>query len=320
MDAAIEAHAVGRLYPGEGGPVGLRELTLHTPPGRVVALLGHNGAGKTTAIRGLATLLRFDRGQARVAGFDVRTQAHEVRRRIALVGQAAAVDEQLTATQNLVLFGRLRGLTRTAAGRRAAELVEQVGLTGSAHRPVRGFSGGMRRRLDVAVSMIVRPAVLFVDEPTTGLDPAARRDLWATLRGLVAEGTTVLLTTQYLEEADALADHIVLLAHGEVVAEGTADQLKGRLGRPLIELRLATDEDAARALPALTALDPTAELADGGRLATLQAPHPDALLDAVRALARVGVSPAEATLRKPSLDEVVLSLTATRTDRKAGIP
>lgn len=232
---------------------GLADLDLEIPRGRVVALLGHNGAGKTTAVRGLSTLLQFDRGRARVAGFDTRTHPRRVRERIALTGQSVAVDDQLTARENLVLFGRLRGLRRAGATARAEQLLTEFGLSEDQDRPVAGFSGGMRRRLDVAASMIVRPEVLFIDEPTTGLDPAARRSLWRTLRGLVAEGTSILLTTQYLEEADALADHVVLLAHGRVVTEGTSDELKDALGPPIIRLRFPSPADLERARGALQA-------------------------------------------------------------------
>jgi ABC-type multidrug transport system ATPase subunit len=308
MTNAIEARGVGKVY-GEGaGAVGLHELTLDVAAGRVVALLGHNGAGKTTLVRGLATLHRFDRGVARVAGHDVRTESRQVRERISLVGQGVAVDEQLTASQNLVLFGRLRGLTRVDARDRATALVDEFGLVGSENRPVAGFSGGMRRRLDVAASMIVRPDVLFVDEPTTGLDPAARRDLWGVLAGLVDSGTTVLLTTQYLEEADALADHIVLLAHGRVVAEGTSGDLKGMLGRSVLQFRFTTAADAAAARTALAAVDPSVHSPNGSTV-VLGATDGNALFASVGVLAAQGITPSEASLRQPSLDEVFLSLT-----------
>ncbi len=309
MVATVEAHGVGRVYGRADRAVGLHELTLVAQPGQVVALLGHNGAGKTTAVRGLTTLTHFDRGRARVAGFDVRTEGHRVRERIALVGQGAAVDDRLTARQNLVLFARLRGLGRADARRRAAALLAQVGLAGAADRSVQGFSGGMRRRLDLAAGMLVRPEVMFVDEPTAGLDPAARRDLWGALRTLVTEGTTLVLTTQYLEEADALADHAVLLAHGRVVGEGTPDELKDRLDSSAIHVRFADHNDAARAVPVLTALAPATELTDGGLVATLPAAGRQSLLACVRALTDCGVSPTAVTLRRPSLDEVFLSLT-----------
>lgn len=302
----IEAHNIGKLFGGEDG-TGLRELSLSIAPGQVVALLGHNGAGKTTAVRCLSTLLPLDQGRARVAGFDVTTHPRRVRERIALVGQSVAVDGQLTAHQNLVLFGRLRGMDRAAAASRGARLLDDFGLGDDGDRPVHTFSGGMRRRLDVAASMVIRPEVLFVDEPTTGLDPAARRDLWQTLRGLVAEGTTVLLTTQYLEEADALADHVVLLAHGRVITEGTSDELKDALGPPLINLRFADRVDAGRAGQSLRGFEGFRP--GDGTTATLPATRPESLLECVRVLGDLGISPTEVTLRKPSLDEVFLSLT-----------
>ena len=298
----IEAHDIGKMFGAGEDAVGLRELSLSVPRGRVLALLGHNGAGKTTAVSCLSTLLPLDRGTARVAGFDVTTEARRVRERIALVGQALAVDEQLTARQNLVLFGRLRGLDRGTATTRAGLLLDDVGLGEDEDRPVRTFSGGMRRRLDVAASLVVRPEVLFVDEPTTGLDPAGRRDLWRTLRGLVADGTTLLLTTQYLEEADALADHIVLLAHGRVVAEGTSDQLKDALGPPLISLRFADPSETVRAGQVLGRFE--GYRPGDATTATLPATRPESLLECVRALGDLGISPTEVTLRKPSLDEV----------------
>lgn len=308
MMPAIEARGVGKLYGHGEQAVGLRDLSLEVRAGQVLALLGPNGAGKTTLVRGLATLVTFDRGAARVAGFDVVSEPQKVRERIALVGQGVAVDEQLSALQNLVLFGRLRGLARREAAQRAAALIEEFGLVGSEHRPVSGFSGGMRRRLDVAASLIVRPEVLFVDEPTTGLDPAARRDLWRVLRGLVASGTTVLLTTQYLEEADALADHIVLLGQGEVIAEGTPDELKSMLGRAVIRLRFDSPAVAERALPVLTPIDEHVNL-EGGLVATLRGVDSDSLVESIRTLAIHGIAPTEASLRKPSLDDVFLSLT-----------
>ncbi|SHI48825.1 ABC-2 type transport system ATP-binding protein [Tessaracoccus bendigoensis DSM 12906] len=307
MKAVIEAEAVGKTYGRGDGEVGLHRLSLELEQGRVLALLGPNGAGKTTAVRGLSTLLRFDRGNARVAGYDVSAQPKQVRQRIALVGQSAAVDEQLTAIQNLVLFARLRGLDRSAAMRRAQELTGQFGLTEAATRAVQGFSGGMRRRLDVAASMIVRPHVLFVDEPTTGLDPAARRDLWRALRSLVADGTAILLTTQYLEEADSLADDIILLDRGYAVAQGSADHLKSMVGPPVIQLHFQDEADAHRAIPLLQDVDPSATLDDTRTTITLHA-EAENLTRSVQVLAGI-VLPTEVTMRKPSLDEVFLTLT-----------
>ena len=312
----IIAHDVGRLYGRGDAAVGLHGLSFEAGPGRVVAVLGHNGAGKTTLVRGLATLQRFDRGRAEVAGFDVATQARQVRERIAVVGQGVAVDEHLTARQNLVLFGRLRGLASRVARERAGELVDRFGLGDAADRVVSGFSGGMRRRLDVAASMIVRHAVLFVDEPTTGLDPAARRDLWRILSDLRAGGSTVLLTTQYLEEADALADHILLLAHGRLIAEGSSDDLKGLLGNPEIRLRFTTPEEQEVALPVLAALDPGAVRSEATEV-LLHAADDDTLARCLRELADHGLFPVEAVLRKPALDDVFLALTQNPTKKGA---
>jgi ABC-2 type transport system ATP-binding protein len=226
--AGITAVNLRKRYGGE--TAALDGFSLHVQPGTVCALLGPNGAGKTTAVRILATLLHPDAGQATVAGCDVIRQPRQVRYRIGLVGQNASVDEILTGRQNLELFGRLGHLTARAARMRASELLDRFGLAQAADRSVAEYSGGMRRRLDLATSLILSPPVLFLDEPTTGLDPAARVDIWAHIRELVGTGTTVLLTTQYLEEADQLADQIAVIAGGRIVAEGTPDQLKARVG------------------------------------------------------------------------------------------
>lgn len=306
---AVDAQDMTKVY-GEGpDAVGLHGVAIQVKPGQVVALLGHNGAGKTTLIRGLATLLQFDSGDVQVAGRDVKDDPRGVRERIALVGQGVAVDDQLTAVQNLVLFGRLRGLDRSTATARARALIADFGLEGDDERPVAGFSGGMRRRLDVAASLIVRPEVLFIDEPTTGLDPAARRDLWRALRVLVGEGTSVLLTTQYLEEADALADHIVLLAHGRTIAEGTPDDLKQLLGRPRMVFRFQTTEEGQTATSSLSVVHPEIGAPDALTL-ELEATERDSLMTALRVLEDVGVTPIEASLSRPSLDEVFLTLTS----------
>lgn len=314
MPSAIEADRIGKMYATKDEEVGLRELSLDVPPGQVLALLGPNGAGKTTAVRGLATLLPFDRGRARICGHDVRHEAATVREKIGLVGQDAAVDEQLTAEKNLFFFGRLRGLARAAAARRTDELLTRFGLEDARGRPVGSYSGGMRRRLDLAAGLVVPPEVLFVDEPTTGLDPAARRGLWKALRALVADGTTILLTTQYLEEADELADQIVLLARGVAVAHGSPDELKAMVGPPLIHLRFDTPEDARTALPALGRIDDAVHLGESGTATTLPATSPHTLGEAVEVLATVGVTAAEVMLRRPSLDDVFLTLTGASAD------
>ncbi|WP_409182923.1 ABC transporter ATP-binding protein [Amycolatopsis sp. VS8301801F10] len=228
----LAASGVRKRY---GERAALDGFDLRVEPGTVCGLLGPNGAGKTTAVRILTTLLRPDAGEVRVAGFDAVAEPDEVRRRIGLVGQNASVDEILTGRQNLELFGRLGGLPARAARARATELLERFGLAEAAGRPVSGYSGGMRRKLDLAAGLLLNPAVLFLDEPTTGLDPAARLDVWADVRALAGTGTTVLLTTQYLEEADQLADRIAVLDAGRVVAAGTPDELKAKVGPDRVE-------------------------------------------------------------------------------------
>ncbi|RBI96316.1 daunorubicin/doxorubicin resistance ABC transporter ATP-binding protein DrrA, partial [Micromonospora provocatoris] len=233
MEHAIVAEGLRKRY---GDRAALDGFDLRVPPGTVCGLLGPNGAGKTTAVRILATLLRFDAGRAEVAGYDVAGQADRVRHRIGLVGQHPAVDEALSGRENLVIFGRLFHLDRAGARRRATELLDRFGLADAADRPVRTYSGGMRRRLDLAAGMILAPSVLFLDEPTTALDPRGRNEVWEAVRDLVRAGTTVLLTTQYLDEADQLADRVCVLDAGRVIAEGSPDALKSRLGGDRIEL------------------------------------------------------------------------------------
>ncbi|GAA0322087.1 ATP-binding cassette domain-containing protein [Actinoallomurus spadix] len=289
----------------------LRGLDLSIPRGRVCGVLGPNGAGKTTAVRILATLSDPDAGHARVAGYDVVRQAGEVRARIGLAGQHAAVDEKLTGRGNLRMFGRLSHLSRRAAHRRADELLERFGLTDAADRQVAGYSGGMRRRLDLITSLILRPEVLFLDEPTTGLDPRSRGEIWDSVRELVADGTTVLLTTQYLDEADRLADDIAVIDQGRVIATGTPDELKATIGDRLD----VVVEDPAALRPAATVLTTLAGTApatmDADRLSVVL-PGGLRLADVVRELDRSGVAAADVRLRRPTLDEVFLRLT----DRK----
>ncbi|MFJ7063851.1 ATP-binding cassette domain-containing protein [Streptomyces sp. NPDC101115] len=296
-----------------GGEPALNGLDLAVARGTVHGLLGPNGAGKTTTVRVLATLLRHDEGVARVAGYDVRRQAAEVRRRIGLLGQHAALDEELSGRQNLEMFGRLYHLGARRAGRRADELLERFGLADTGRKPVRRFSGGMRRRLDLAASLITDPEVLFLDEPTTGLDPRGRGEVWESVRSLVGGGTTVLLTTQYLEEADQLADRISVVDRGRVVADGTPDELKSRSGRDRIDVVV---RDGARLDEAVAVLPfgpagPNGADVDRDRR-RISAPVEDRMASlalTVRALEEAGIEAEDIALRRPTLDEVFLHLT-----------
>ena len=299
-----------------GDKLALDGMDLTVEAGTVCGLLGPNGAGKTTAVRILTTLLRADGGRAEVAGFDVAREPDRVRTAIGLVGQHAAVDEALSARQNLELFGRLYHLSKTAARTRASELLERFALADTANKPVSRFSGGMRRRLDLSAGLILAPRVLFLDEPTTGLDPRGRAEVWAAVRALVADGTTVLLTTQYLDEADQLADHVSVLDNGRVVAEGSPDSLKKDLGGDRLDVVL---HDAAD-LPSAAA---TVERVTGGKAETdpdrrrLSAPVRDrvaALTAATHALQEDGIAVEDVALRRPTLDEVFLHLTGHKTE------
>ncbi|MFG6195535.1 ATP-binding cassette domain-containing protein [Nonomuraea sp. JJY05] len=297
------------LHKSFGDTHALRGLDLSVPRGTVCGVLGPNGAGKTTAVRVLATLSDPDAGHARIAGYDVVREAGKVRARIGLAGQYAAVDEKLTGRGNLRMFGRLSHLSRREAHRRADELLERFGLMDAADRQVTGYSGGMRRRLDLITSLILRPEVLFLDEPTTGLDPRSRGEIWDNVRELVADGTTVLLTTQYLDEADQLADDIAVVDHGQVIATGTPDELKAMIGDRLdvVLEDPAALRPAATVLKALARTDPTMTGAD--RLSVALPGGGFRLADIVRELDRAGVAAADVRLRRPTLDEVFLRLT-----------
>jgi ABC-2 type transport system ATP-binding protein len=306
-DAAIAASSLGKRY---GEMWALRDFDLEVPAGSVLGLLGHNGAGKTTAIRILTTLAAPTAGSARVAGFDVVADDARVRERIGLTSQAATVDGLMSAGANLEMIGRLYHLPRRVARERAGELLERLRLTDAGERLVRDFSGGMRRRLDLAASLVASPPVLFLDEPTTGLDPESRNDLWELLRDLVGTGTTILLTTQYLEEADRLADRIVLLDHGQVAASGSPSQLKARHGGERIAVSLAAEgqvEAAASALEAVAA--GAAEVDRESAIVTAPANEATRLIDVVRALDAAGVEATDVHRREATLDDVFLSLT-----------
>jgi ABC-2 type transport system ATP-binding protein len=305
-EAIIKVGGLVKTFPG--GQRALDGLSLRVPPGVIYGLLGPNGAGKTTLIRVLATLLPFDAGTARVAGVDVARDPAAVRARIGLAGQYAAVDDYLTGRENVEMVGLLYGLTARETRRRSGEVLERIGLVEAADRPVRTYSGGMRRRLDLAASLVGRPAVVFLDEPTTGVDPASRRELWELIGDLVGAGTSVLLTTQYLEEADRLADRIAVIDHGRLVCEGTADQLKDKAGAAVVELRVS-DSDRAQALTALSdrGADPR-----GGDNGVIIVPAPlgaRSLHRVLHDLDAAGIAPEYLGLRKPTLDEVFLTLT-----------
>jgi ABC-2 type transport system ATP-binding protein len=309
---SIAAYGVRKQYTGAKDSAGLNGFDLEVRPGSVCGLLGPNGAGKTTAVKILSTLLKLDAGQASVAGFDVTTQARQVRESIGLVGQHAAIDEVLTARQNLIMFGLLNHLPRRQAKLRADELLEQFALTDTDKMPASKFSGGMRRRLDLAASLIVSPQVLFVDEPTTGLDPSGRREVWATIRSLVAIGTTVLLTTQYLEEADQLAQRISILKEGWVIAEGTPDELKSTLGGDWLDLALSPGGDTdtvVRVVQPVASGDIRID-SEANRISIPVTDRVRALVTVATALSEARIELEDISLRRPTLDEVFIHLTS----------
>jgi ABC-2 type transport system ATP-binding protein len=289
-------------------------VDLAVEPGSVLAVLGPNGAGKTTVVRILATVLQPDAGQARVLGLDVVRDADRVRAAIGLAGQYAAVDENLTGRENLRLIGQLTHQARPLVVGRAEDLLERFGLQQAAARPVRTYSGGMRRRLDLAAALVHRPPVLFLDEPTTGLDPSGRQDLWAFIGELVAGGTTVLLTTQYLEEADRLADNIVVIDTGRLIAEGTASQLKANLGSTIVEIDIADPAKAKRAADRLRRVGPTNFLDGSGTLAVKVSNNGAAIQDVIRALDADSIVPVSLAVREPTLDDAFLQLTGHRAE------
>ncbi|MEU7828661.1 MULTISPECIES: ATP-binding cassette domain-containing protein [unclassified Nonomuraea] len=310
MQYAIQADGLVKHY---GETKALDGVDLAVPAGRLLGVLGPNGAGKTTAVRILATLLTPDAGTATVLGFDVRRQAHQVRSLIGLTGQYAAVDEMLTGVENLMMIGRLLGLSRGEARERAKALLGRFDLADAGGRATKTYSGGMRRRLDLAASLVGRPQVLFLDEPTTGLDPRSRTELWGVVRGLMADGVTVLLTTQYLEEADQLADDIVVFDHGKVIASGTSDELKATTGAQVLEVRPLREDQLDLVAKVVTdVLDVAPDLS--GAMVTAAVRDPAVVPAIVRRLDDLGIVASELALRKSSLDEVFLALTGHRAE------
>jgi len=305
MPLAIRADGLVKRF---GDTVALDGLDLEAEEGRVLGVLGPNGAGKTTAVRILATLLVPDAGHGEVAGFDVVRQPQEVRSIIGLTGQYAAVDENLTGFENLDMIGRLAQLGKPRARQRAKELLEQFDLSSAGGRPCRTYSGGMRRRLDLAASLVGRPVVLFLDEPTTGLDPQSRNALWEVVRDLVSDGTTILLTTQYLEEADQLADDIAVIDGGRVIARGTPAELKASVGGEVLALQMADPTSTGAALAALGPLGADARV-EGTSIIIPVGADKGVLTAAARRLDEAGIGLADLTTRRPSLDDVFLGLT-----------
>lgn len=312
---AVRAEGLVKVF-GDNRAVDGVDLAVEA--GTVYGVLGPNGAGKTTTINMLATLLRPDGGRAEIFGHDVSREPTVVRQLIGVTGQFASVDETLSATENLMIFGRLLGLSRAEAKRKSVDLLERFALTDAARRPLKKFSGGMRRRLDLAASLLAQPPLIFLDEPTTGLDPRTRGQMWDTIRELVATGSTVLLTTQYLDEADQLADRIAVIDHGRVVAEGTADDLKASVGTSSLILRVADPADTADTVRAIgQVLGVRATLSPEASRITAPMTDPDRVTDLLITLREAGVHLTEMSVQKPTLDEVFLTITGRPADAAA---
>ena len=312
-DYAIEADSIVRTF-NDGGVQALKGVSLHVPRGEVFGLLGPNGSGKTTMVRILSTILAPTSGRATVDGFDVVKSPQEVRRRIGLAGQYATVDENLTGLENLRMIGALNHLHKPYVAARAKELLEDFGLTDAAGRNVKTYSGGMRRRLDLAAALVARPPILFLDEPTTGLDPQSRLALWDVIEALVAGGTTVLLTTQYLEEADRLAKDIVVIDHGSVIAKGTPAELKADLGNTVLELTVESDESAITVAGLLADLSTKQPHVDGPSVELTVDKGPSVAAEALRRIDAGGFTLIGLSLHEPSLDDVFLALTGKKTE------
>lgn len=306
-DLAIEASGLVKKF---GDNLAVDGINLNVRAGTIYGVLGPNGAGKTTTIRMLATLLRADAGLIRIFGHDVMKEPQIVRQLIGVTGQYASVDESISATENLIIFSRLLGLGRADAKRKADELLEEFSLTEAAKRPLKHFSGGMRRRLDLAASLIAQPPLIFLDEPTTGLDPRTRNQMWDTIRGLVKSGSTVLLTTQYLQEADELAERVAVIDRGRVVAEGTIDELKSSVGTSTLHLNIQNPQEIQKArqlIEKVLKVQPTVKSEDGK--ITVPMVEVDRVTDLLIALREEGIKLAEMSVQKPTLDEVFLTIT-----------
>jgi len=316
MTSAIEVENLKMTFRGKREVRALDGVSFAVQSGTVFGLLGPNGSGKTTAVRILTTILQADSGTATVLGYDVRKKAALVRTLIGLAGQYAAVDENLTGRENLQMVGNLNHLEKSFVALRARELLAQFNLTDAADRPLKTYSGGMRRRLDLAAALVAHPTVLFLDEPTTGLDPQSRNDLWEVIERLVGGGTTVLLTTQYLEEADRLASTLAVIDHGRVIAEGTPSSMKADLGATVLEVGLATIDDATRTGAILDTLGPHTALVNGTHAEVTVDNGAQAAMTALRALDAEHIAPTSFNLREPSLDDVFLSLTGHRTEEE----
>jgi len=312
---AVEATNVVRTF-NAGSVQALKGVNLRVPRGEVFGLLGPNGSGKTTMVRILSTILAPTSGTATVDGFDVVTQPNEVRRRIGLAGQYATVDENLTGLENLRMIGSLNHLEKSFVIRRAKQLLDEFGLNDAANRNVKTYSGGMRRRLDLGAALMARPPILFLDEPTTGLDPQSRQDLWSIIEGLVEGGTTVLLTTQYLEEADRLCKQLVVLDKGTIIAEGTSQELKTSLGATVLSLTFHSTQDATRGLEIIRVISAKPANIEGTVVELTVDGGPSSAAEALRRLDAANVALAGLTLREPSLDDVFLSLTGHKTEEE----
>ena len=318
-DFAVEALNIVRTFK-DGEVRALDDVTLHVPRSEVFGLLGPNGSGKTTMIRILSTILAPTSGSAVVNGYDVVKHPNDVRRSIGLAGQFATVDENLTGFENLRMVGLLNHLEKSYVIRRSQELLERFGLGDAANRTCKTYSGGMRRRLDLAAALVANPPLLFLDEPTTGLDPQSRQDLWAIIEGLVEGGTSVLLTTQYLEEADRLCKQLVVIDHGQIIAEGTSNELKARLGNTVLSLSFADTDDARRAAELLLAISSKPANVDGTVVELTVEDGPAAAAEALRRLSVPDITVTGLTLREPSLDDVFLNLTGHKAEDALATP